>query len=1523
MTFRLVGPRTRVLRQVTKRELHGTLSPSARVTISGISATQIGIPKGAHSFAFSYPLPLSEGEAEALIATAVRVAGREDHHKTRSRKATTDTANNASASPAWLDFVLVGGFVYFDKSGQFLQANALSYQSNKEPTSSEVFAEGPQEAASQVGQIMVSAGRMDPVTLPALQAIGFQSFGWVNPAEEFGTHAPLGCDYGQSAAQSHGAGAFLYGSDNGSFFYYALSAATSQDPVAAERRKSILVSGAGLALDNALRGSIIKLRESVNRAQDMVSELLKEEERSMRVTALHCRTRRAAREHPHPHPASLMCPQNILRLRLVSPLTTCCACLVASPSAWTLCVDSLRGLIRLAIPVRAMAEHVALSEAERREARDPRRRWRMQMWSRAMLFVPAVFSLVVAAALLTVAYAAHLRIHFPVYRIVASLVWFSAFTHLTWRVLADCATEGLSAKQIRRRRRLLPLIPLSAAAVEALLLVPSWLNFDFPIGPSGMAIADFADVGALGTAYTLLFVVLPASIYVPRRAAAEAAVRALDTEHAGIAAGRADRAMATRQGEGDTADGIRAGATGAGATGAGATGAGGAIPARVPGRGQARRRGGSKPSATSAAAGGKPSPSGGGGGGPLSSCKSLLSGMQTSRILGSGRFQAEPPEGGAPDARPTIGGPVSVAMTPPSFMGPPSNAPIGVLSKPPPDLPDPQALARAMGRLKAAQTRIVPPESMLPPTRAPTDRGVAGVDARNWHLAPPTPTPLPERRVRMLADLRGDASASGAVAAGQPRRATHGTSKKLTFAEGPAPPMAQPLPQPSSKGALLSAAAEADQPEGLPPPPAPPMKQQEQPPAEVAGAAAQTGEVDAYVEAEMETDVAAERKKAAASNLHAGLAAGGGEAWRGAAAAALRIQTRVRNRGAQQQFRRIVLKRHQDRCALSLPILVAAAVELVGSLVIDTLDQLDWLPEWLVYTGWLLLLLPSIVVILRDLNYSVDAPARITFSISHAVYFVACLYRVSYRAAAFSIGCQKFFSTFLANDPTLAALLSQLLHQICFTSIHLLAKLTLQLVGIQNAFAHLLFPFHFFDVASNYAFFAIRDTFRDGFTTAWGASTALLQLHIIMRNSGTWDGVFNIVMVKLKLYEETQTGPSDVLFMLQFFARVAIQYDLADITAMVTVPSLVSFFVWRDGWFVLEGTGVEVRSCDLVNMWGHFAVLLVIKPVAFWMARRILERKMALTLLGRETVHGRSSIAKERTGQLFHRLLHQASARNLVSGIKSLTDIKSARDMLGGAKDMLASTKNLLAYGSVRGAPGVNSPSITPSHSRQFGVPASADDALADGLPGASRSAGMRRVSSKVQLKDKAVLDAAFDQYGFSEERKSIIAKDFAVSHLSYAHLFHKIMRRSTHFFAVVVLFQLFACLPRHALRRGANRPLALGQEAVPFRAAWVYVNSSALDPEAFFNPLVSHENDTRCAIGPGWNSFFVDMIGIVPVQARPQPAMSADGSGATTQGNTIAFLITFAMIFGMLLCQYVTCVAYWRWKKGRAPKYG
>jgi len=90
-----------------------------------------------------------------------------------------------------------------------------------------------------------------------------------------------------------------------------------------------------------------------------------------------------------------------------------------------------------------------------------------------------------------------------------------------------------------------------------------------------------------------------------------------------------------------------------------------------------------------------------------------------------------------------------------------------------------------------------------------------------------------------------------------------------------------------------------------------------------------------------------------------------------------------------------------------------------------------------------------------------------------------------------------------------------------------------------------------------------------------------------------------------------------------------VQYDLADVAALLLVPTLISLFVWRDGWFTLQGTGILVRRCDLPFLWQRHAVLLVIKPAASMIARAILSRHMRKTLLGKKTIHGVSKLAAE------------------------------------------------------------------------------------------------------------------------------------------------------------------------------------------------------------------------------------------------------------------------------------------------------
>ena len=129
----------------------------------------------------------------------------------------------------------------------------------------------------------------------------------------------------------------------------------------------------------------------------------------------------------------------------------------------------------------------------------------------------------------------------------------------------------------------------------------------------------------------------------------------------------------------------------------------------------------------------------------------------------------------------------------------------------------------------------------------------------------------------------------------------------------------------------------------------------------------------------------------------------------------------------------------------------------------------------------------------------------------------------------------------------------------------------------------------------------------------------------------------------------------------------------------------------------------------------------------------------------------------------------------------------------------------------------------------------------------------MRGAKMQKRITDRFVLDQAFDHLGFSDERKQMVAKDFAVSHLQYAHLFAKIIRRSSGFFAVVVLFQLFALMPRHTrldpgVVVGLDGPSSV---TLPFRAAWVFVEFNHTE-------LLDHLAPSNCSIGQGWqNSAF------------------------------------------------------------------
>ena len=288
---------------------------------------------------------------------------------------------------------------------------------------------------------------------------------------------------------------------------------------------------------------------------------------------------------------------------------------------------------------------------------------------------------------------------------------------------------------------------------------------------------------------------------------------------------------------------------------------------------------------------------------------------------------------------------------------------------------------------------------------------------------------------------------------------------------------------------------------------------------------------------------------------------------------------------------------------------------------------------------------------------------------------------------------------------TFVPLLTMIVHLSIFIMVTSFGKLSLELVATSNACAHLLFPFQFFDFVFLYSFFTLR-SMGTPLTSSWvlqqivlqvprpllslpptsltslsspqlilGPPFLLLQINIVLRNSGTTEvlvarcglgnRIFNFLLGKKTKDKLKNFDPNkDPLIRLQYLARIGWQFDLADVCALLIVPTVVSVMIWRQGFYSLEGSTIlvrragpsrirprpscaphilpaililalllscslfaQVRPCELRNVWARFAVLLCIKPAASWIARAWLRAKMRSTLLGKKTMHGTSQIA--------------------------------------------------------------------------------------------------------------------------------------------------------------------------------------------------------------------------------------------------------------------------------------------------------
>ena len=262
----------------------GLASPISPVTIFGREAAALGIPSEATAFAFSYPLLMSQEATSALIDAAIRA---------ESWRVMGSTA--LLKPPAWLDFCLTGGFIYWDQHMRIVRINALGvpYGIGEGLMAGaerwELSLDGPHAAPAAVGETLEASGRMEPVTVEALEKAGFATFGWVNPGEQQAHGLTIQAVVSNEQRRPHHdgsflgrapsvdprklrtcGGAFLYSSPDAFYFYELVPHAGDAPSFEAASR-----SRAAVALDTGLRRSVAQLREMIRAAHERATALLK------------------------------------------------------------------------------------------------------------------------------------------------------------------------------------------------------------------------------------------------------------------------------------------------------------------------------------------------------------------------------------------------------------------------------------------------------------------------------------------------------------------------------------------------------------------------------------------------------------------------------------------------------------------------------------------------------------------------------------------------------------------------------------------------------------------------------------------------------------------------------------------------------------------------------------------------------------------------------------------------------------------------------------------------------------------------------------------------------------------------------------------------------------------------------------------------------------------------------------------------------------------------------------------------
>lgn len=341
------------------------------------------------------------------------------------------------------------------------------------------------------------------------------------------------------------------------------------------------------------------------------------------------------------------------------------------------------------------------------------------------------------------------------------------------------------------------------------------------------------------------------------------------------------------------------------------------------------------------------------------------------------------------------------------------------------------------------------------------------------------------------------------------------------------------------------------------------------------------------------------------------------------------------------------LARRRRLTAFEWPILYACVFYMIGMALLHHIEasvmrDSDLYGNWSLFGyhfGWFFLALPCVGVLGYDAFVRQPIPQ---FSLTHAVFYVSVLYSLTGAIASCDVFLlNRITDLFGTTEPfaTAAPLVAYGLHVAFASGCQVLGLFCIKFVASPNTHAHFVFPIQaFIYLMEKVLYNLIKMT--EAVTVTWIFQQILMQSVTIIIASGTFKAIslrsmelfFSFIFKKQPLLGSDPSN--DPIFKLQFIAALGVQYDIAIYTSVIMVPTLVSFFVWRDGYFTIEGVEsiVYVTSCNLENMWIRFTILAGLQFLSLSLARALLARQMRLALLGKKTVHGVSSLASEIAG---------------------------------------------------------------------------------------------------------------------------------------------------------------------------------------------------------------------------------------------------------------------------------------------------